>query len=316
MSSRDDPNERADAAASRDQRLRRSVLFVPGGHPRRLEKAPATGADTLVLDLEDSVAPEEKDRARELVSAVLRERSGWNAEVAVRVNALGSTHFDADLEAVVAAGADAVMLPKAQSAEALAEVGAQLDRLERDLERGPEAAIRLLALVETPGGVVRAASLAGASPRIDALCFGHADFAREMGLEAADASGGVIFHARCEIAIAAVASGLAPIDCVFLDVRDEAAFREDVTRGMQLGFEGKLCIHPAQVQIANDVYTPTPERVASAQRIVEAFEGAVADGSGVFSLDGSMVDAPLVAIERKVLERARRARALPGAGEA
>jgi citrate lyase subunit beta/citryl-CoA lyase len=85
---------------------------------------------------------------------------------------------------------------------------------------------------------------------------------------------------------------------------------------MRLGFEGKLCIHPAQVQIANDVYTPTPERVASAKRIVEAFEGAVADGSGVFSLDGSMVDAPLVAIERRVLERARRARALPGAGEA
>ncbi|MDH5305637.1 MAG: CoA ester lyase [Myxococcales bacterium] len=311
------PEARAASPAERNQRgdrLRRSVLFVPGGHPRRLEKAPETGADSLVLDLEDSVAPEEKDRARQLVADTLRARALGEAEAIVRVNAPGTPHFAADLEAAVAAGADAVMLPKSQRADTLAEVSARLDRLERRLERAPDAALRLLALVETPAGVARVAWLADASERIDALCFGHADFAREMGLADADASAGVLLHARCAVAIAAKAAGVSPIDCVFLDVRDEQAFAADVALGLRLGFEGKLCIHPTQVRIANDVYTPAPERVAHAQRVVEGFERALAGGSGVFSLDGKMVDAPLVAIEKRILERARRAGVLPGGG--
>jgi citrate lyase subunit beta/citryl-CoA lyase len=299
--------------SARGERLRRSVLFVPGGHPRRIEKAPSAGADTLVLDLEDSVAPDEKDRARELVAAALREGKAGDAEAAVRVNAPDTAHFAADLEAAVLAGAEAIMLPKAQGAEVLAEVDARIDELES--ERGPGARVRLLALVETPAGVVRLGSLADAAGRIDALCFGHADFAREMGLAEADASRGVILHARCALAIAARAAGVSAIDCVFLDVRDERAFREDVARGMSLGFEGKLCIHPTQVRIANEVYTPTAERVDYARRVVEGWERALADGSGVFSLDGRMIDAPLVAIERRVLERARRAGARQETGE-
>ena len=268
-------------------------------------------ADTLLFDLEDSVAPEEKDHARELVAAALQKGGFTGVEVAVRVNSPGSDHFDADLKAAVAAGADAVMLPKARSVRELANVSDLIDVLERKFSRRSNDPLRILALVETPVGVVRAAQIAGASSRIDAMCFGHADFAREMGLADADASAGVIHHARCEIAIAAVAAGVAPIDCVFLDVRDEAGFREDAAHGMALGFEGKLCIHPAQVEIANDVYTPTPERVAQARRVVEGWQNALADGSGVFSLDGKMIDAPLVAIEQRVLDRARRA-GIPG----
>jgi len=300
--SRDDA--RAARPAARD-RLRRSVLFVPGGHPRRLEKAPETGADSLVLDLEDSVAPDQKARARGLVSEMLRAGGLGGAEAVVRVNAPGTDDFAADLEAVVAAGAQAVMLPKAERPEALARVAAQLERIERDTN--PAAAVRLLALVETPAGIAHVAALPAASERIDALCFGHADFAREMGLGAADAGAGVIYHARCALAIAAVAARVSPIDCVFLDVRDEAGFRDDVALGLGLGYAGKLCIHPSQVRIANEVYTPAPERVAQARRVVEGFEQALAGGSGVFSLDGKMIDAPLVEIERRVLERARRA---------
>jgi citrate lyase subunit beta/citryl-CoA lyase len=306
-------DEQIEQPRGRGERLRRSVLFVPGGHPRRIEKAPSTGADTLVLDLEDSVAPDEKERARELVAAALREGRVGGAEAAVRINAPGTLHFAADLESAVAAGADAIMLPKVQSAEVLAEVSARIDELER--QRGAGASVRLLALVETPAGVVRLAPLADSAGRIDALCFGHADFAREMGLEEADASGGVIFHARCALAIAARAAGVSAIDCVFLDVRDERAFRGDAACGLRLGFEGKLCIHPAQVRIANEIYTPTAERMDYARRVVEGWEQALADGSGVFSLDGRMIDAPLVALERRLLERARRARALPEAGE-
>ena len=310
MSSGDEPIEQPPA---RGERLRRSVLFVPGDQPRRIEKAPSTGADALVLDLEDAVAPDQKDGARDLVAAVLREGRAGGAEAAVRINPPGTPHFAADLEAAVIAGADAIMLPKAQSAEVLAEVSARIDELEN--ERGPGASVRLLALVETPAGVVQLASLADAAGRIDALCFGHADFAREMGLAEADASGGVILHARCALAIAARAARVSAIDCVFLDVRDERAFREDAACGQRLGFEGKLCIHPTQVRIANEVYTPTAERVDYARRVVEGWDRALADGSGVFSLEGRMIDAPLVAIERRVLERARRAGALPELGE-
>lgn len=301
--SRDDA--RAARPAARD-RLRRSVLFVPGGHPRRMQKAPETGADSLVLDLEDSVAPDQKIRARGLVAEVLRAGGLGSAEAVVRVNAPGSEHFADDLAAVVEAGAQAVMLPKAERPEVLADVAAQLERFE-----GARAGVRLLALVETPVGIVRVAALPAASQRIDALCFGHADFAREMGLDAADAGSGVIHHARCTLAIAAVAAGVSPIDCVFLDVRDELGFRADAALGLGLGYAGKLCIHPTQVGIANEVYTPTPDRVERARRVVEGFEKALADGSGVFSLDGKMVDAPLVAIERRILERARRAGVIP-----
>lgn len=310
MSRGDEPIEQP---ASRCERLRRSVLFVPGGHPRRIEKAPSTGADALVLDLEDSVAPDEKDRARELVAAALRDGRVGDAEAAVRVNAPDTPHFAADLEAAVGAGAHAIMLPKAQDAEVLARVSARIDALES--QRGSGVSVRLLALVETPAGVVRSASLGDAARRVDALCFGHADFAREMGLAEAEASGGVIFHARCALAIAARAAGVSAIDCVFLDVRDERAFRADAACGLRLGFEGKLCIHPTQVRIANEVYTPTAERVDYARRVVEGWDKALADGSGVFSLDGRMIDAPLVALERRVLERARRAGALPEPGE-
>ena len=286
------------------RRLRRSLLFVPGGEPRKIEKAREAGADALVFDLEDAVAPEEKDRARDLVAGALREGRFGESEPVVRINAPGTPQFEADLEAVVAAGARALMLPKAESAEEIARVAARLDRLEEKLAIDESRSVRLLALVESAAGIARIASLAGASPRVDALCFGHADFSRDMGLAEADASSGVILHARCALAIAARAARVAAIDTVFLDVRDERAFREDAALGMRLGFEGKLCIHPAQVKIVNDLLTPTPEQIAYARRVIEAWERARAEGRGVFALDGRMVDAPLVALQQGVLDRA------------
>ncbi len=290
-------------------RLRRSLLFVPGGEPRKLEKAREAGADTLLLDLEDSVAPDQKARAREQVAGMLREGGFGESEAAVRINPAGTPFFEADLEAVVGAGAHAVMLPKSESAEGIAHVTARIERLEGKLAPGVPG-VRLLALVETPSGIAQVASLPGAGPRIHALCFGHADFSREMGVPADDPGSGVLLHARCALAIAARAGGVAPIDTVCLDVRDEEAFRRDAELGRSLGFEGKLCIHPLQVKLANEVYTPTPAEIDYARRVVDASEQAEAEGRGVFTVDGKMVDAPLVAAQRQVLARARRAGAL------
>jgi citrate lyase subunit beta/citryl-CoA lyase len=182
-----------------------------------------------------------------------------------------------------------------------------LGRLERGRSATASAPTRLLLLVETPAGIANALALGRCTPRVEALCFGHADFSLSMGLAEADASRGIIYHARCTLVIAAKACAVAPIDCVHVAVKDEQAFREDAELGLRLGFEGKLCIHPQQVQIANAVYTPTKEQIDYAVRVIEGYERAQAEGRGVFTLDGKMIDAPLVAVQQRVLERARRA---------
>jgi len=288
-------------------RLRRSLLFVPGAEPRKLEKAREAGADTLLLDLEDSAAPQQKAEARANVAAALRASVFGNREAAVRVNAPGTPYFEADLEAVIGAGGRTIMLPKSESVEQIAAVAERIETLERGLRETQGAAAKLLLLVESPMGIANALAIGRATPRIEALCFGHADFSLSMGLTEADASRGIIYHARCTLAIAAKACGVAPIDCVHLAVKDENAFREDTELGFHLGFEGKLCIHPRQVEIANQVYTPGREQIDYALRVVEAWEHAESEGRGVFTLDGKMIDAPLVAVQQRVLERARRA---------
>lgn len=286
-------------------RLRRSLLFVPGGDPRKLERASGAGADTLILDLEDAVAPEHKERARLEVARWLQARPREGAEAAVRINALGTPWFDEDLAAVAGAGAQAIVLPKCEGARGVTQVAEALDRLER--ETGSAARVRLLALVESAAGVVRAPEIAVAGARLDGLCFGHADFSLDLGLSEPDSSEGVVHHARCAIVIAARSAGVAPVDSVCLDVRDEAAFRADAELGLRLGFDGKLCIHPTQVTLANRVWTPSDEQIQAAQRVLEAWLEAQSKGVAVFALDGKMVDAPVVAVHERVLERARRA---------
>ena len=293
--------------------LRRSLFFVPGDSPRKLEKARSIGADTLLLDLEDAVAIPQKDLAREQVAHFLRAGEFGGAEPAVRINPFGTPWFERDLEAVVAAGAGAVMLPKSESAGQLLELAERLAELESRTNAGRDSAIRIFALVETAAGVVDAAAIARATPRIEALCFGHADFSRDMQLASTEADHGVVFHARCSVAIAARAGGITPIDTVHLDVRDEAAFARDTQRGRDLGFEGKLCIHPMQVEIANRIHNATAEQIGYARRVVEAWQQAERDGVGVFTVDGKMVDAPVVSAQRRILERATRAGLLEGA---
>ncbi len=284
--------------------LRRSLFFVPGGEPRKLDKSRTLGADTLLLDLEDSVSVDEKSRARELVSGVLRSGDLGGAEAAVRVNPPGTPYFDEDLEAAVSAGAAAIMLPKAENPDRLGEVADRIQSLEA--ASGADTPVALLALVETARGAIRAHELPRASSRVEALCFGHADFSRDMGLVEADSSRGSVFHARCGLAIAARAAAVTPIDTVYLNVRDEEGFREDARLAASLGFDGKLCIHPSQVAIANEVYTPSAAEIDFATRVLEAGRRAREEGRGVFAVDGKMVDEPVLAAQRRVLDRARR----------
>ncbi|MBW2495041.1 MAG: CoA ester lyase [Deltaproteobacteria bacterium] len=288
----------------RTPRLRRSLLFVPGAEQRKLDRSRESAADLLVFDLEDSVVPDQKASARELVAERVRSGGSEGPEMAVRVNPPESAYFEADLEAVVAAGARTIMLPKSENPEGLARAAAAAARLEAKFE-APSGSVRLLALVETAAGISRVEALAGCDPRIDALCFGNADFSLDMGLPEPDPATGVLLHARCRLAVAAAAEKLAPIDGVCLAVKDADAFREEGNFALRLGFEGKLCIHPAQAEIANSIFTPTSGQIETALRVIEGWEAAVAEGRGVFALDGKMIDPPLVDIHQRVIDRAR-----------
>jgi citrate lyase subunit beta/citryl-CoA lyase len=294
------------ALGNRETALRRSLLFVPGDDLRKLNRALKGEADTLVLDLEDAVAPERKEEARKTVANLLQQQRGAHSELAVRVNAADTPYFSEDLPAVVAAGAAAIMLPKCESAQDIARVAAAVEDLEaeRNIERGT---VKILALIESAAGILWAPTLAAATSRLEALCFGHVDFALDMGLPDSDPSTGIVHHARCEMALAAKTSKVAPIDHVCLAVTDEAAVRLEANAGVALGYEGKLCIHPKQVRVVNEVYTPTEAQIERALRIVHAAEEASAAGRNVFALDDKMIDAPVVAMQRKVLARARRA---------
>ena len=289
-------------------RCRRSLLFVPGQDVRKLDRADTAGADTLILDLEDAVATSQKERAREEVSNRIRGAAFTASEVAVRVNAPGTRYFEADLASVVTAGARLLMIPKAENALGIAAVSEAVAKIEPS---GESARVRFLALVESARGIAHVASIGQGTSRLEGLCFGNADFALDMGLPDGDPSSGVVYQARCNLAIAAVATRLSPIDGVCLSVKDDAAFGAEATEAVRLGFQGKLCIHPSQVPLANKIFTPTDDQIVAARRIVEAWNTATASGQGVFSLDGKMIDAPLVAVQKRVLERARSVKELP-----
>jgi citrate lyase subunit beta/citryl-CoA lyase len=229
------------------------------------------------------------------------------AERAVRVNPPGTPYFEDDLESCLQAGARTIMVPKCETARGLLSIASRIEAWERD-SNVEHHSVRLLALVETAAGVAQALEVAGATSRVEAICFGHADFALDMGLPSSDASSPLVLHARASLSIAAKARHVAPIDNVFLAVRDETAFREDVGLGIELGFEGKLCIHPRQVEIVNQLYTPTPQQIEYAMRVIEGWQRCQAEGRGVFTLDDKMIDAPLVTAQRRILERATRAK--------
>ncbi|MBI2207799.1 MAG: CoA ester lyase [Candidatus Rokubacteria bacterium] len=286
-------------------RLRRSVLFIAGSDEDALALAGHAGADTVILDLEDTVAPARKQEARRLVVACLRDRSGPATEYAVRVNAAASVEFRDDVDAVVAAGADALVIPKTQNADTLREIDTWLGSLEQRHGRRA-AAVRLLPLIETPAGVLNAAAIAVATPRIDALVLGHVDLSRTLGVPETGAGAAIILHARAQLVFAAKAAGIDAIDTVYMR-DDDAGFESEARQALALGFTGKLLVHPRQVDLVHAVYAPTAEDIDYARRLVAAFEAAEAAGQGLFVFEGRVIDLPVVAAERTVLARARAA---------
>lgn len=290
-------------------RARRALLYVPGSEQNKIDKALGLGADAVCLDLEDGVSPSMKVEARQLVADALAHLDFGRSERLARMNGLGSGLELLDLEALVPARPDAIVIPKVAEAEQMRHVSEVVRVLE--IEHAiPSGSIGLIALIESARGVIHLPQIAGADPRLRALIFGAEDFAADVG--ATRTTEGVeISYARSAVVTACAAFELDAIDQVFLDFRDPEGLRADSVRGMQLGFTGKQVIHPAQVPIVQEVFTPTDEAIARALRITEAAAEQLAQGRGAFALDNKMVDLPIIKAAEKVLERARAAGKLP-----
>ncbi|WP_435076138.1 HpcH/HpaI aldolase/citrate lyase family protein [Halococcus sp. AFM35] len=274
---------------------RRSVLFTPADRPDMCRKAPDSGADVVVFDLEDAVAPARKDEAREAVSEVLTSDFDPDCEVCVRV----TREHDADLDALLDGDPrlDALMLPKVEGGE---DVAALADSLaDRD------ATYPVFALVETARGVLNADAIAAAETTT-AVCFGAEDLAADIGARRTD-DGTEVLYARERTVLAASAAGIDAIDTLVTDIEATERLREDADFAIDLGYGGKMAIHPAQVPVINDAYTPDDERIAWAERVLDGKDEADAEGRGVFRVDDEMIDAPLVAQAERVLDRARAA---------
>ena len=287
-------------------RLRRSLLFVPASSEKFFAKAKDSPADTLIFDLEDAVAPDRKSAAREILKEVLRDPGFARFERAVRINGLDTSYFLDDVLTMVEAGADCLVVPKTNSIESIRFVDQLVLLAEQRFGRST-GSVALLPLIEQPEAIGNVFAIAQATPRISAIAFGHGDFSAAMGIKAGPSIDGIVFHARCQVVMAAKAAGVTPIDNVFLDIPNTEGLVSETRQGKHLGYEGKACIHPNQVEPVNAVYTPTPEEVAYAKELVAAFEHAVAEGKGAVAFQGRMIDEPIANIERMVLERARKA---------
>jgi citrate lyase subunit beta/citryl-CoA lyase len=280
------------------QPSRRSCLSVPGSSERMLAKATDLGADELVLDLEDAVAAEDKDAARERVVATLGSGAFARRTVSVRVNAPGTPWCHADLIALAGAGAAAaVVVPKVSHPGDLAFVDRLLDGAEA--AAGRELPLRVQALIESASGVAHAAAIAAASERLDSLILGYADLAVSLGRPRELDRWLAIQDA---VLVAARSAGLQAIDGPYLGTTPDAAFTAAATRARDLGFDGKWAIHPSQVDALNELFTPSTEELERARAVIAALDRAP---GGAVALDGEMLDEALRAAAERVLARAR-----------
>ena len=285
--------------------LHRTYLFAPGNHLRKVAKVFGADADAVVLDLEDAVAAAEKEATRAVVVEALqspRPCLGY-----VRVNGLDTDYCYGDLQAVVAAGVDGILLPKVEAPSELETVDWLLGQLERE-RRLEQGAIDLLPIIETGQGVAAAQSIAGAETRVRRLSFGAGDYTRDMGMVWTGAEA-ELAHARASIVLASRVGGLeAPIDTVFIDLADAENLERSAHTALSFGFQGKLCIHPKQVEPVNRVFTPSAEAVAQAEKHVAAFREAEAAGSASIQVDGYFIDYPIYEKAERVLRIAEAVR--------
>ena len=291
-------------------RLRRAVHFVPGANEKMLNKSLALEADTLVLDLEDAVTPDNKDAARETVTDWLRQVDFGRQERMVRMNPLDTPWGVADLEVTMQGQPDSYLVPKVRTRDDVLRIHTIISRMEKACGYPPGEVKLVVLATETPEGLLNIKDF-GSCPRVDALSWGAEDLSAAIGARRNRAEDGtfleVFRYARIMTLLAATAAGVQPLDTVFVDIRDSAGLRQECIEGAWMGFTGKITIHPNQVGIVNEVFTPSAEEVAESQELLAAFEENQKAGKMAFSFKGQMVDVPHLTRARTILERARQA---------
>jgi len=280
----------------------RALLFVPGDDQRKIEKASALDVDAVIMDLEDGVALNRKDAARLSVARVLGELSFGRKARLIRVNPVSTTIWQDDVDSVLASSLDGIVIPKVESAADVRLVSARIAAFEQ-AHGLPQNTIVLLAIIETALGVVNLGEIAAADARLTALIFGAEDLAGDLG--AIRTPGGEeVMYARSAVVLHAKARQLAAIDTPFVDLHDSDGLRAETERALRMGYTGKLAIHPHQIGIIQQVFTPSLEEIRQAQRLIAAHDAHQAAGTGVFALDGKMVDMPMIRAAQAVLSRA------------
>lgn len=273
------------------QRLRRTMMFVPGNNPGMMADAHIYGPDSIMLDLEDSVTMAEKDAARLLVYQALKTVDYGNTEMVVRINPLNTPYGKKDIEAVVKAGVDVIRMPKTETAEEVVEVEREIERVEREL--GCVGRTKIMAAIESTLGIVNAYAIATASPRMMGIALGAEDYCANLKAQRTP-GGDELRLARETIVVAARAAGIDALDTVYSNLNDMETFRQEVEYIKTLGFDGKSIINPRQIEVINEVFAPKEKEITKARAIITAIKEAEAKGSGVIALNGKMIDRPVV----------------------
>ena len=284
------------------QRLRRTMMFVPGNNPGMMADAHIYGPDSIMLDLEDSVTLAEKDAARLLVYHALQSVDYGQTEMVVRINPLSTPFGRKDIEAVVRAGVDVIRMPKTETAAEVREVEAEIERVEERL--GCLGRTQIMAAIESALGVVNAYDIATASKRMMGIALGAEDYCANLKTQRSQ-TGDELRLARETIVVAARAAGIDALDTVYSNLNDMEAFRAEVEFIKTLGFDGKSIINPRQIEVVNEVFAPKEKDIQKARTILAAIREAEARGSGVVAVNGKMVDRPVVIRAQRTIELAK-----------
>jgi citrate lyase beta subunit len=283
---------------------RRALLYMPGDDRRKIEKSLTLGVDCICMDMEDGVAVNRKAEARAAIAQALQELDFGKSEKLARINSVGSGWEAEDIAAVLPYRPDGIVIPKCESLEQVQWASDIIAGVE--VSHGwPLESIRMLVGVETALGILNLKEIAS-HPRLDGIIFGGEDFAASIGARRTkDAT--ELLYARQAVVVACAAFGLQAIDIVYIDFKDAEGLRLEAEQGAGFGFSGKQVIHPNQVQVTQEAFTPSDATIAEARRIVETFEASQKEGKGAYALDGKMIDMPLLKNAQKVLERAKAA---------
>jgi len=289
--------------ANNDDRLRRTMMFVPGNNPAMVKDAGIYGADSIMFDLEDAVSMSEKDAARDLVYEALQSQDYGNAELVVRVNGLDTPYYANDVKAMVKAGIDVIRLPKAESADMIKTLVADVAAAEKQFGR-EEGSTHVMAAIESAKGVLNAPEIAAASDRMIGVALSAEDYTTDMKTHRYP-DGAELQFARNMVLHAARAAGIAAFDTVFTNMDDTEGFFRETQYIHQLGFDGKSLVNPRQIAMVNSVYEPTQKEIENAKNVINAIEEARIKGSGVISMNGQMVDRPVVLRAERVMRLAK-----------